>query len=199
MTTQEVYANEEKLRQVLLSDRFLNMQGLAGEIPHYVYPFKPEDAVQVEKSVQRLINFVRSEGVGITEINLYDLAIDLIKARGLWNRIIAIEPQEDKERFLRGLRNLLSAQKHLAPAIEARLAANPGDIVFLTGIGEVFPFIRSHNVLANLETIVTDRPLVAVFPGQFNQDNVAGSSLVLFNRLKGDQYYRARNILDQEV
>ena len=69
---------------------------------------------------------------------------------------------------------------------------------FLTGIGEVFPYIRSHNVLNNLQSVVVGRPMLMFFPGRYEQSDTLGSSLVLFGRLKDDQYYRAKNILEQE-
>ncbi len=72
------------------------------------------------------------------------------------------------------------------------------DIVFLTGIGEVFPYIRSHNVLNNLQSVVVGKPMLMFFPGRYEQSDTLGSSLVLFGRLKDDQYYRAKNILEQE-
>ena len=73
------------------------------------------------------------------------------------------------------------------------------DILFLTGIGEVFPYIRSHNVLNNLQSVVTGKPMLVFFPGRYEQSDTLGSSLVLFGRLKDDQYYRAKNILEQEA
>ena len=73
------------------------------------------------------------------------------------------------------------------------------DIFFLTGIGEVFPYIRSHNVLNNLQSVVTGKPMLMFFPGRYEQSDTLGSSLVLFGRLKDDQYYRAKNILEQEA
>ena len=68
----------------------------------------------------------------------------------------------------------------------------------MTGIGEVFPCIRSHNVLNNLQSVSKDKPMLMFFPGRYQQSDTMGSSLVLFGQLKDDQYYRAKNILEQE-
>ena len=94
---------------------------------------------------------------------------------------------------------MLDPQLHIAPAIRDRLARADFDIFFLTGIGEVFPYIRSHNVLNNLQSVVTGKPMLMFFPGRYEQSDTLGSSLVLFGRLKDDQYYRAKNILEQEA
>lgn len=39
------------------------------------------------------------------------------------------------------LQNMLDPRIHLAPAIKERIADEAFDIVFLTGIGGVFPFV----------------------------------------------------------
>ena len=96
------------------------------------------------------------------------------------------------------LQSMLNPQQHLAPLIAEKLADGDCDIVFLTGIGEVFPYIRSHNVLNNLQSVVSGKPMLMFFPGRYEQSETLGSALVLFSRLKDDQYYRAKNILEQE-
>ena len=41
--------------------------------------------------------------------------------------------------------------------------------------------------------------MLMFFPGRYEQSDTLGSSLVHFGRLKDDQYYRAKNILEQEA
>ena len=86
-----------------------------------------------------------------------------------------------------------------AIVIRERIETASYDVLFLTGIGEVFPYIRSHSVLNNLQSVVTGKPMLMFFPGRYEQSDTLGSSLVLFGRLKDDQYYRAKNILEQEA
>jgi len=138
-------------------------------------------------------------GVAVFEINLYDLSIELLKERGVWERVLAAEQDEDKTDFREMLQGMLDPQLHLAPAIRDRISQASFDIFFLTGIGEVFPYIRSHNVLNNLQSVVQGKPMLMFFPGRYEQSDTLGSSLVLFDRLKDDQYYRAKNILEQEA
>ena len=112
--------------------------------------------------------------------------------------VLAFEPDHDKDDLREMLQAMLDPQLHLAPALRAKVQDGAFDIVFLTGIGEVFPYIRSHNVLNNLQSVVVGRPMLMFFPGRYEQSDTLGSSLVLFGRLKDDQYYRAKNILEQE-
>jgi len=142
----------------------------------------------------------------VLEINLYDLSIELLQAREgssegsrLWDEILTIEPEVDKDSLLELLQNVLGIEEYLIPAIGERLRETDFDVLFLSGIGEVFPYIRSHNVLNNLQTIAGGKPMLMFFPGEYKQSSSSGSSLVLFGRLKDDNYYRAFDIRHWEA
>ncbi|WP_080793636.1 DUF1788 domain-containing protein [Corynebacterium pacaense] len=198
MTTDELSRQEEHLFAVLSGERFLKMEGLSNEVPFFIYPYEPEHALDVAKAKKRVKNRLASRGIEVREINLYDLSVDILKQRGDWDEVLEVEPELDKSEFTEMLQSMLNPQQQLAPVIRERLADDETDIVFLTGIGEVFPYIRSHNVLNNLQSVVVGRPMLMFFPGRYEQSDTLGSSLVLFGRLKDDQYYRAKNILEQE-
>jgi len=194
----ELSRQEEHLFAVLSGERFLKMEGLSNEVPFFIYPYEPEHALDVAKAKKRVKNRLAGKGIEVREINLYDLSVDVIKQRGDWDEVLEVELELDKAEFTEMLQSMLNPQQHLAPVIRELLADGEFDIVFLTGIGEVFPYIRSHNVLNNLQSVVVGRPMLMFFPGRYEQSNTLGSSLVLFGRLKDDQYYRAKNILEQE-
>lgn len=190
---------EEHLFKVLGSSRFLRMEGLGNEMPMFIYPYASEKAIQVQKAKQRVKNRLAIQGVSVIEVDLYELTVEILKERGVWERMLAAEPGQDKEDFRELLQGMLDPELHIAPAIRRKLDQQQFDICFLTGIGEVYPYVRSHNVLNNLHSIVTEKPMLVYFPGKYEQSDSLGSSLVLFGRLKDDQYYRAKNILEQEA
>jgi len=199
MNRVDLTTQEEHLFAVLSGRRFLQMEGLGNEVPFFIYPYAPEDALAVAQAKKRIQNKLSQKGIGVREVNLYDLSVEILKERGVWERVLAAEPDQDKEDFRELLQGMLDPQLHLAPAIRSRIDDGGFDIFFLTGIGEVFPYIRSHNVLNNLQSVVTAKPMLVFFPGRYEQSDTLGSSLVLFGRLKDDQYYRAKNILEQEA
>jgi Domain of unknown function (DUF1788) len=190
---------EEHLFAVLSSKRFLQMEGLGNEVPFFIYPYVPEDALAVAQVKKRVKNKLSQKGINVREVNLYDLSVEILKERGVWERVLAAEPDQDKGDFRELLQGMLDPQLHIAPAIRSKIDDGEFDIFFLTGIGEVFPYIRSHNVLNNLQSVVTGKPMLMFFPGRYEQSETLGSTLVLFGRLKDDQYYRAKNILEQEA
>ena len=200
MTHDVVVKNEQHLLDVMSGKRFLQMEGLSNEVPFFIYPYDPEDALKVAEAKKRIQNKLATEhGISVREVNLYDLCVELLKERGVWERVLALELDQGKDDFREALQGMLDPQLHIAPAIRSKIQDDDFDIFFLTGIGEVFPFIRSHNVLNNLQSVVTGKPMLMFFPGRYEQSDTLGSSLVLFGRLKDDQYYRAKNILEQEA
>ncbi len=199
MSQESLSVREEHLLKVLSSDRFLKMQGLGNEVPFFICPFDPRESVAVEKALQRLTNNLAKQGVSALHVDLYDLAVQLLVDGGVWEQIIGVEPSRDKADVLQMLQSLLDPETELAPAIKALVENQPHDIVLITGIGEVFPYIRSHNVLNNLQTVAKESPLIMFFPGDYRQSATMGSSLELFGRLHDDQYYRAFNIYDYAI
>ncbi len=199
MNGADLTKQEEHLLKVLSGKRFLQMEGLGNEVPFFIYPYAPEDALAVAKAKKRITNRLNQNGITVREINLYDLSVEILKQRGVWERVLAAEPEQDKGDFRDLLQGMLDPQDHIAPAIRAKIADGGFDILFLTGIGEVFPYIRSHNVLNNLQSVVTGKPMLTFFPGRYDQSETLGSTLVLFGLLKDDQYYRAKDIREQEA
>ena len=195
----EVTRQEAKLFSVLSSDRFLAMQGLNNEIPVYIYPFDATAALEVEDATKRLISRLATAGVPVLEINLLQLAVELLSKRGVLDAMIESEPTQRRSYLLEDLRAMLDPRDDLAPAIRMKLEETPAKVVILTGVGGVFPMVRSHTVLENVQDIARTVPVVLFFPGTYEQSSHLGSTLSLFGRLHDDRYYRARNLLDQEA
>lgn len=199
-TKRSLTSDEKHVYEVLRSTRFLKMEGLSKEVPFFIYHYPPAWARDVDGLRDRVITKLRSDdGLNVVEINLYDLAVQLLRERGVWDRLLALEPDMDKAEFRETLQGMLDPHDHLAPAIRDRLEAEPSDIVFLAGIGEVFPFIRTHTVLENLQSVVTGRPMLAWFPGTFEFTRAGGHQLRALNLSASDSYYRAKDILEQEA
>ena len=195
-TPKELFSH---LLKVMESQRFLNKQGLGNEVPFFICPYPPEQANALAVLCSNLKVQLANRGIRVLDINLYDLSIELLKERGIWEEVLASEPDVSKAELKELLQAVLDQEKHLVPAIARRIEATEFEIMFLTGIGEVFPYIRSHNVLNNLQSTAKDQPTVMFFPGRYTHALATGASLDLFGLLHDDKYYRAFNILRYEV
>lgn len=191
---------ESAVYDVLRSERFLNMEGLSKEVPFFIYHYDPSWSLHVADMRERVTNKLRAnDGLRIVEMNLYDLAVTLLKKRGVWEPLLALEPEMEKSEFREMLQGMLDPHDHLAPEIKHRLKDASADIVFLTGTGEVFPFIRTHTVLENLQSVVVGVPMLAWFPGTYEFTQSGGHQLRALNLVASDSYYRAKDILKQEA
>ena len=189
----------QHLFAVISSQRFRSRQGLGNEVPFFICPYKPEEAVAMERLRRQLVNRLEQSGVRTLDINLYDLSIEILKERDIWDRILELEESVSKEELKELLQGVLDPEAHLVPAIAAKMAATEHEVLFLSGVGEVFPYIRSHNVLNNLQSTAKEKPTVMFFPGAYTHSLESGASLDLFARLHDDKYYRAFNIFHCEA
>ena len=189
----------QHLLAVISGQRFLNKQGLGNEVPFFICPFKPEESVEMERLQHQLVNRLEQVGVRILEINLYDLSIEILKDRDIWNQILEMEESLAKEQIKELLQGVLDPEAHLVPAIAGKLKSSDFDVLFLSGVGEVFPYLRSHNILNNLQSTAKEQPTIMFFPGAYTHSLESGASLDLFGRLHDDKYYRAFNIFHCEA
>jgi len=188
----EIY---EHLLKVISSEGFLKMQGLGNEIPFFICPFDSAKAEEINKKViSPLINQLKHKGIRVLRIDLYDLAIELLKERKIWSQTLEAESDITKSELKDLLQGVLDPEKHLIPAIAKKMEKHDFAVLFVPGVGEVFPYIRSHTVLNNLQSTAKDKPTIMFFPGEYNQSAEKGSSLNLFGKLLDDNYYRAFNI-----
>ena len=197
--TRPIQERFQHLFAVISGQRFLKKLGLGNEVPFFICPFKAEEALEMGKVQRQLVNRLEQSGVRVLEIDLYDLSIEILKDREIWDQILEMESSVSKDELKELLQGVLDPEAYLIPAIAQKLASSEFDVLFLSGVGEVFPYIRSHNVLNNLQSTAKDKPTVMFFPGVYTHSVAVGASLDLFARLHDDKYYRAFNIFHCEA
>lgn len=199
ISTSNIQASFDHLLAVISGQRFLQKEGLGNEVPFFICPFEVSVTIEVIKLQKQLVNRLEKSGIRVLEINLYDLSIEILEDRGIWEEITEIESTVSKDQLKELLQGVLDPEAHLVPAMANKLRINEFDVLFLSGIGEVFPYIRSHNVLNNLQSTAKEKPTLMFFPGTYTHSLASGASLDLFERLHDDKYYRAFNIFHCEA
>lgn len=179
----------DHLAKVIASEDFLHQRSLGGEIPFFVSTYNIADEGEITRAIKGLKNRLETQGIPVLEINLYDLALEILNRELGEGVIFEMEMEMDKTEFNEALESVLDIREVLMPAIKKKIEVYPAKVYFLTGIGNSYPFIRSHNVLNNLQSVAKDAPTVAFYPG-----NYSGTSFELFGVLKDENYYRAFNM-----
>jgi Domain of unknown function (DUF1788) len=177
------------LEQSLVNSAFLRGEGLGNELGFFVFDFEPKFAPRVEAHLARMKPKLEQEHrVRVLEINLFTLVLETLEERGFLERAFALESQQGPEAFMRALAPLIRPEPLRDRIAKKLLVAH--DQVWLTGIGAVWPLLRSHVILNNLHDVVDRTPLVMFFPGEYD-----GQELRLFGAFKDDNYYRAFPLL----
>lgn len=189
----------EHMLAVIGSQKFLRMEGIGNEVPFFVVPFCPTETNEMDKIRLQLSNKLKHKGIRVLDINLYDLAKELLDEMGDWDFWMQQEPKSEKSELLEALQSLTDAETKLAPAITKKMDESEFDVMFISGVGEVFPYIRSHTVLNNLQRVAKAKPTIMFFPGQYSHSLEEGASLDLFGLLHDDKYYRAFNLFERET
>ena len=123
--------------------------------------------------------------IRVKHINLFELLIDYLKTRNLYEKALKIERQKGDAELLKALKDPLHEEK-LADWFGQTIQPQSYDIVLMSGVGSAYPLIRSHGLLNNLPRVMGRIPLVVFYPGKYD-----GQSLRLFGRLVDNNYYRA--------
>jgi len=189
----------QHLVRVVSSERFLQKKGLGNEVPFFICAYDPADSVEMVRLQKQLVSRLLEKHVTVLEVSLYDLSIELLEGEGLLEQILESEAEWGKDLLQELLQNKLDADAYLVPAIQEKMNSSEFDVLFISGVGEVFPYIRSHNVLNNLQKVAKEKPTLMFFPGQYTQSLELGASLDLFGKIRNDKYYRAFDIAHFEV
>jgi hypothetical protein len=176
-----------KILPRITSDDFLSGTGIGNEIAFYIFEYPPEEELRVREHVHFLLTHIpqKKPGLRIKHINLFDFVLDYLKSRNLLDKALKKQQEEGDEALKKALKGPLHENK--LGAIFAEIAQpDHHDLIIISGVGSVWPMLRSHTLLNNLHPIMGRTPLVMFYPGRYD-----GQSLRLFGKLKNDNYYRA--------
>jgi len=177
----------DKIIDRLTSDEFLSNKGLGNEIGFYIFDYPPEYEMEMRDYIQFILRQLpkKKPDLRFKHINLFDLIIGYLNKRKLLDRALLIQKQKGDQEVLKALKGPLGADK-IAKAFVEEAEPNHSDLILISGVGSVYPLLRSHNLLNNLHPLMGDTPLVMFYPGVYT-----GQGLRLFGKLKEVNYYRA--------
>jgi len=193
----------ERLFKILRNPDFIAMKGLSGEVPIFIHTYEAEQEDAARQTASALTTRLCNAGITCVQIDLLDLILDQLESEGRLSRLIEGETIIGRIKFLEAITGLTDAKTRLVPRLMARLEEAQASISILTGVGRVYPFLRTHTILESLQPAMMRQPLVMFFPGQYTQEQGIGSQLRLFGSLPTPPlykpYYRAFNLAQYHV
>ena len=184
----------ERLNKILpriISDDFLKGRGIGNEIAFYIFDYPPEDELRVREHIHFLLDHIPKQrpGLRVKHINLFDFILDYLESRNLLEKALKMQREKGDEALKEALKGPLHENK-LATIFVEVAQPQQNDLVLVSGVGNVWPLLRSHTLLNNLHPIMGNTPLVMFYPGRYD-----GQSLRLFGKLKSNNYYRAFKLI----
>jgi hypothetical protein len=181
-----------------LSDpALLGREGLSLHQSIYVLPYNPRQEESARDLVRAITaNDLPARNVQAVVINLYDIVLNYLDSEEIWGPLEKAEPDADRSDLILMLQDSVSVRDVIAPEVNRLMEErSDADLFFITGVGETFPYIRTHAVLENLNA---RKPVVLAFPGSFSQAPDGSTSLSILDIDQGitGGFYRATNIFD---
>ena len=176
-----------KVSARLSEESFLTNRGLSNEVGIHVFCYDPKD----ELTVRVYFESLKSKAdvpYRLVERDLYKIFLELCEDKHIMNSIPNMEERKGKEYLSEQLQKVATPE-----AFVEKMKYEPhekGDVLLISGVGKVYPFMRSHKILDNIQHIFSDIPVLMLYPGTFN-----GQDLDLFGKFLDGHYYRAFNLL----
>ncbi|SNU04609.1 protein of unknown function [Lachnospiraceae bacterium] len=168
---------------------FLANKGTANEVRYYVFDYEPCDELIVRQKIIDLKkkNNPVNDGFTIYEYDIYDLVMQMLEEKGYIEKCIKFEELKGKEYLYNAITKMLRLTNDNNLIVNYISDNTPeNSVVFLTGVGKIYPYVRAHNILNNLHQVFDRVPVVMFYPGRWN-----GQSLSLYGTINDGNYYRA--------
>ena len=180
----------DKIQEKIKEDKFIEGRGLGNEISFYIFDYHPKHELIVRDHINSLKRIFDSERYNrkILEIDLYKMLLSLAKKQRIYDKIFEIEKNAGRDALFTALNNFAIPEIFLNE-IEKKIGDH--NVLFITGVGKIYPFVRSHTILNNLQERIDKIPVIMFYPGVYD-----GQSLNLFGTFKDDNYYRAFQLID---
>lgn len=177
----------QNLIQKVKSDEFYYNKGLANEVPFYIFDYNPKEELEVREYIHSLFlpEIQKEDRLQVVEIDMFELLLESMKNDNILEKAFLMEEQKGIQFLYEKLKKSFNVEVILRYISQKSKGKN---FMILTGVGKVFPIVRTHTILNNLQNILEDTKVLLFFPGEYTS-----TDLRLFG-FEDNNYYRAFRI-----
>ena len=171
------------LEKNFTNEQFLTNRGLSNEVGIYIFAYDPKEEMAVQEFAKRQTGRGRS-GYHVIEFDLYKTFLQICDERKITKSIPSMQERKGSEYLKEQLKKVANPE-----AFAKKMNYEPheyGDILLITGVGKVYPFLRVHTFLESIQHMFEDIPIIVMYPGKYD-----GQTLVLFNKFFDANHYRS--------
>ena len=172
----------DNLKALIQDPDFLEGKGLSNEVNIRIFCYDPKE----EMTVRHFVDQIKEEQLNCraNQYDLYEVFLDILRDKRILDKVEGLEEKRGKDFIKKQFDKSCDAKTFAAKLNYPDHQKN--DVVILSGVGKVFPFMRVHSLLEAMQPLFTDVPILVLYPGEFD-----GHYVRLFNKLKKNEYYRA--------
>ena len=203
---QVTYSLEERfqhLKDKIQSPNFQHNQGLSNEVGYYIFDYPVTETLKMRTLLKRFLDSPMAAQLNIRCFNVFDIMIKEIKSfdylvaetnetdGAAVNELEKVEERNGMDYLIEQVGNIMEITKEdnaIVKYIQNRLPKNES-IIFITGLGEVYPLLRTHKILNAMTQVIDNYPVIFFYPGKYDS-----FSLQAFGEVKDQNYYRAFRI-----
>ena len=197
--TENIKVRIEHLKEKMDDSKFQHNEGLSNEVGYYVFDYPADQELYMRKQIDKIQESPLAARVNLKVFDIYDIMMHLLKEQEKYTGSDPIPILEDIEKnqgfdvLIEQINNILEMSENnnlIVGYIKERIPESDGQcIVFLTGLGKVYPIIRAHKILNTMHQVLDNNPVVMFYPGNYDE-----MSLRAFGEIKDQNYYRAFRI-----
>lgn len=177
----------DALKQHIQTEKYLQGKGNSNEVNITMFCYEPKQEMEMRAYTQNLLAD-KTLKCRVIEKNLYKTFIEICQDEDILDDIPEMEASDGKASLQETLTKDIITTRQFINKLNDQEFVSGRDVLLLTGVGEVYPFMRMHTLLEGMPTVFKDIPILVFYPGTFN-----GVELRLFNKLSPNPYYRAFN------
>lgn len=184
----------ERLVQKIQDPNFLQNQGLSNEVGYYIFPYNVKDTLTIRAKLDDLKNSALANEIHLKIFDLYDIMLNSInRLKGIADNdpiemLKQMEKQGGIELLAEQINNLMRMDEidnDVVRYVQKRIT-DQQNVIFITGVGKVYPIVRAHKVLNTMHQVLDQNPVVIFYPGNYDE-----LSLRIFGETNDNNYYRA--------
>ena len=194
--TEDINLRFSHLKEKMVDPKFQHNEGLSNEVGYWIFDYPAAQELEVRKQIAKISDSPLASRVNLRVFDIYDVMMKLLREQEEYTGADPIPILENIEKkqginvLIEQINNILEMSENnnlIVQYIRSRLPEQC--IVFLEGLGKVYPIIRAHKILNTMHQVLDKNPVVMFYPGNYDE-----MSLRAFGEVKDQNYYRAFRI-----
>lgn len=191
--TEDINLRFSHLKEKMVDPKFQHNEGLSNEVGYWIFDYPADQELEVRKQIAKISDSPLASRVNLRVFDIYDVMMKLLREQEEYTGADPIPILENIEKkqginvLIEQINNILEMSENnnlIVQYIRSRLPEQC--IVFLEGLGKVYPIIRAHKILNTMHQVLDKNPVVMFYPGNYDE-----MSLRAFGEVKDQNYYRA--------